>query len=98
MCVGPPASQTHTTEVFFTGLPAAAASARAANKPGNVNAAGPSAPTFKNSRRVVPSQSRKVRSVFRVNIAVLVHDLDPHWASGGVASRLPLIRSAVCQY
>src|SRR5205807_7769861 len=72
MCVGPPPSHTQTTEVSFTSRPAAAAWARAANRPGKLIAPIPSEPILMNSRRVVPSQSRNLRFVNRLSTTVLL--------------------------
>src|SRR5262245_44895277 len=55
--VGPPPSQSQTTEVFFVGLPASAAAARALSKSDRERPATPRprAPILRKSRRLAPS-------------------------------------------
>src|SRR5438270_1502749 len=54
--VGPPPSQSQTTEVLRVDLPAAAAEARARSRSGSRKPLIPRAPTLRKSRRLLPSQ------------------------------------------
>src|SRR5438874_2191233 len=66
--VGPPPSQSQTTEVLREGWPeAAAAEARARSKSGRASPPRPSAPTLRKSRRVAPSQLVPLRDPSRLN-------------------------------
>jgi hypothetical protein len=67
--VGPPPSQSQTTDVLRVGLPALDASARALSRPGNVRPPRPRAPIFRKSRRVLPSQAVPLRDERRVSMA-----------------------------
>src|SRR6187200_2462682 len=69
--VGPPPSQSQTTDVLRVGLPIWAASARALSRPGRVRPPRPRAPTLRNSRRVEPSQAVPVRDERSVSMATV---------------------------
>src|SRR5258707_1116541 len=67
--VGPPPSQSQTTEVFRLGLPMAAALARARSRSGSRKPPMPRAPTLRKSRRLPPSQLVPLRDPYTLNMA-----------------------------
>src|SRR5438046_4007553 len=66
--VGPPPSQSQTTEVLRVCWPAADAAARARSRSGSNRPPMPSAPTLRKSRRVEPSQLVPVREPHMFNM------------------------------
>src|SRR5207248_1789914 len=73
--VGPPASQSQTTEVFLVGLPACLAAARARKRSGSRKPPRPKAPTLRKSRRVLPSQVFPCRDPHRFNTVLLLSNV-----------------------
>src|SRR5262249_46645834 len=67
-CVGPPPSQSQTTEVLRVGWPLAAARARARSRSGSISPVAPSTPILRKSLRVVPSQAVPLREPHRLNM------------------------------
>src|SRR5260370_13984284 len=84
--VGPPPSQSQTTEVLRVGWPvAAAAAARARSRSGKARPPRPSAPTLRKSRRLLPSQLVPLRDASTLNIShsYLSRASSRRWPEGG---------------